>query len=207
MIDDLIWLFEWYASQCDKYWEVWYGIIIETTGDSEWKVSISIDETELKDLNFNEVSIWHSKNDWLKCFVYDDEFIGICSPLNLLKIFYYFKAWANPEIHIVKTSLVYRKKNELLFINFLQWYKDLCDAGLDCKRRIMISTLENPGWDLCVDLHGTKLETKEQILISVDRTEEDWFRCFTKEGYFNGPGGLSNLFEILDIFTQFRKIK
>lgn len=49
--DNLIWLMEWYAEQCDGDWEHTYGIKIETLDNPGWSVTIDIEGT-----NHNQIA-------------------------------------------------------------------------------------------------------------------------------------------------------
>lgn len=168
-----------------------------------WNLFIGIDETVLEDEPFNEIQENSSKDDWLHCFVKNNQFKASCSPCNITKMLRIFKEWAEPFAEEIELNTVMPPYNEETLQWFFNWYEDCCNKGLSCRRRIMISTIANPGWDLCVDLHNTNLENKKLSYVSVERTDDDWYRCFIEDGFFNGPGGHYNLFEVLEVFKKF----
>ncbi len=91
----LQWLQEWFCSQCDGSWEEHVGLIkISTDGNKGWKLKINIEETELEACSFEALSIYHSEQDWLQCYVKDLKFQGSCAPLNLTQLLEVFRTWA-----------------------------------------------------------------------------------------------------------------
>ena len=82
------------------------------------------------------------------------------------------------------------------------WYQEYCDGEWEHGYRIRITTLDNPGWGLEVNLEDTKLEFQPFEKVSVERNENDWLYCFIENKRFNGAGGPTNLVEILEIFRN-----
>lgn len=203
MGSELLWLMKWFASQFDGYWEHWYGIILDTKETPGWNLMISIDETALEDEIFAEIQEKTSEDTWLHCFVEDKKFKGSCSPCNVAKMLRAFREWAEPFSEEIELNTKIPSHNEETFQWLLNWYVRCCNNGLSCKRRIMISTLENPGWDLHIDLRNTNLEKKEFSYLKVERTEDYWYHCFVRDGIFNGPCGYYNFFETLEVFKKF----
>lgn len=90
--------------------------------------------------------------------------------------------------------------DDLLWI--ITWYHDQCDGDWENENGIRIGTLDNPGWYLSVSIRGTLCEAKEFKDIIVERSENDWFHCFVRDGKFEGPCGPFNLMEVLQIFRN-----
>ena len=91
--DDLIWIQDWYKSQCDGDWEHQFGIKVETLDNPGWSIQISIQETELQNKEFQNISIERIENDWFHCFVRDGKFEGPCGPYNLSEVLKIFREW------------------------------------------------------------------------------------------------------------------
>ena len=91
--DNFMWLLKWYNDQCDGSWENENMIEIVTINIG-WYLTVSIKNTKLNKLNFKEIFLNRSDNDWVNCFIKNKEFIGICSPFNLIEIFQIFQNWA-----------------------------------------------------------------------------------------------------------------
>jgi hypothetical protein len=92
-------------------------------------------------------------------------------------------------------------ENENL-IWLLHWFAKQCDGDWEHGNGIRIGTLDNPGWYLTVSLTDTECEDKEFKEIIIERSSNDWLHCFVKEGRFEGPCGLLNLPEVLQIFRD-----
>lgn len=84
-----------------------------------------------------------------------------------------------------------------------QWYESHCDGEWEHSFGIQISTLDNPGWDVTIDLNGTRLEQTE-FNHSFERSETDWVQCKIVDGQFLGVGGPLNLSTILEIFDELK---
>lgn len=90
------------------------------------------------------------------------------------------------------------KENSLIWL--LKWFERQCDGDWEHGNGISIVTLDNPGWHVVIDITETELEFKDFKKIVVERTENDWYRCFVREGKFEGACGPLNLLEILNVF-------
>jgi len=107
--DHLIWLFEWYASQCDGDWEHKNAIRIRTIDNPGWRLSISLVGTELENMPFQSITMDRTDQDWVCCFIKNKVFEGACGALNFVETLQIFHYWVescykeneehkNPEI-------------------------------------------------------------------------------------------------------------
>lgn len=64
---------------------------------------------------------------------------------------------------------------------------------------LSITNIANPGWSLEVPLRA---EEKDCSIISIDRSDSDWFMCRIRENELQGCGGAGNLQEILETFKE-----
>lgn len=99
---DLLWLLEWYHSQCDGDWEHGNGIQIGTIDNPGWYIKICLEETPLQCRSFNEVKIDRTEDDWMRCFIKNGIFEGIGGSFNLPEILRVFRDWAEPKNEIKK---------------------------------------------------------------------------------------------------------
>jgi len=88
-----------------------------------------------------------------------------------------------------------------------KWYYGQCDGDWEHGNGIQIATIDNPGWYLKVCLQDTELQDKPFRKIRIDRSENDWIRCFIENGMFEGVGGPFNLPEVLQIFRNWTEEK
>lgn len=88
-------------------------------------------------------------------------------------------------------------------INWLQnWYQENCDGYWEHMFGIKIDTLDNPGWNVLIDLSDTPLEDKifEEKKQYID--DDNWIFCIVKDGIFQGSGDSNKLGQILKIFRE-----
>lgn len=78
------------------------------------------------------------------------------------------------------------------------WYKRHCDGDWEHQYGVRIDTLDNPGWSVEIDLHGTRPRGFEPL--KVERSEEDWIQCRREGSKWLGFGGARNLDELLRTF-------
>jgi len=89
------------------------------------------------------------------------------------------------------------------FLSWLEeWYTLQCDGDWEHDFRIRISTVDNPGWFVQINLLDTPCQDKSFEEINKERSEKDWVMCYLKNGCFEGAGGSRNLLEILKLFKD-----
>ena len=88
-------------------------------------------------------------------------------------------------------------------IDWLQnWYKENCDGDWEHMFGIRIQSLDNPGWNVAIDLLDTELEDKVFEKKKCYINDDNWISCFVKNGIFEGAGDADNLDEILRTFKE-----
>jgi hypothetical protein len=83
------------------------------------------------------------------------------------------------------------------------WYSRNCNGTWEHQYGVEISTLDNPGWQVKIDLRGTRLDVVDGPRVEVTRSESDWVTCRVVDGQYQGFGGPTNLLEILEHFREF----
>jgi hypothetical protein len=81
-----------------------------------------------------------------------------------------------------------------------QWYSKHSNGDWEHQHGIKIDTLDNPGWELVIDLKNTELENKVFVQTKIERSENDWYHCSVVENKFIGNCGPLNLQEVLNVF-------
>ena len=82
-----------------------------------------------------------------------------------------------------------------------KWYQTHCDGSWEHMFGINLETMDNPGWELVVDLADTLLEDVEFQTIQrgdPEDSEGSWIHCFTEKSRYIGRGGIGDLNEIID---------
>jgi len=83
-----------------------------------------------------------------------------------------------------------------------RWYLNQCNGDWEHAYGLEITTLDNPGWRVKIELQETALEPKQFESIELERTENDWFHIWVTESVFNIACGPQNLDEALTIFCD-----
>jgi hypothetical protein len=101
-----------------------------------------------------------------------------------------------------------------------EWYRSRCDGEWEEQHGITITSCDNPGWWVKIDLAGTPLETKpfetvaqnvspQQIQriaagIEPDRCDRgpDWLLCEVEGNVFSGAGDPGKLRTIVETFLN-----
>ena len=106
------------------------------------------------------------------------------------------------------------------------WFVAQCNGEWEHRLAINITTCDNPGWVVKIDVRGTNLETRNFDIVSKNVSQkfidqslgkealpfvpenplaEEWMVCFVKDGKFEGAGDARRLEDILKIFLEWAK--
>ncbi len=91
--DAILWLQEWYYSNCDGDWEHDQNILITTIDNPGWAITIKLDGTNLENKHFPKKIIENSEFDWYCCRIENTQFLGDGGPYNLMDMIKVFKDW------------------------------------------------------------------------------------------------------------------
>jgi hypothetical protein len=68
---------------------------------------------------------------------------------------------------------------------------------------VKIVTLDNPGWDVEIDLNGTRYaEVQNRDLATEKNGDMDWMICRIRDGKFQGFGDPHKLGKIIQVFRK-----
>lgn len=88
-------------------------------------------------------------------------------------------------------------------IQWLQeWYKNNCDGDWEHQHGVDIKTLDNPGWNIAIDLRETDLSELEITYELVKKSEDDWYGVSIEKSRYESLGDPSKLELLLEIFRQ-----
>ncbi|MGD0789207.1 MAG: immunity 53 family protein [Terracidiphilus sp.] len=82
------------------------------------------------------------------------------------------------------------------------WYFSQCNGDWEHSFGIGISTLDNPGWSVDINLNETSLEGREFQPLRIQRSENDWLFVSINQMKFKIDCGPSNLEEGLGLFCD-----
>lgn len=83
------------------------------------------------------------------------------------------------------------------------WYASNCDGEWEHARGVEITTLDNPGWSLEIDLAGTPLESRRMEAVKIDNGPEDWIYCSVDDQVFRAATSPQNLTRAMGLFFAF----
>ena len=83
-----------------------------------------------------------------------------------------------------------------------QWYASQCNGEWEHSYGVKIDTLDNPGWQVHVDLRETRKHNSSLEPVKLDRTETNWIRYRVERNRFEIACGPLNLSEALEIFVS-----
>lgn len=82
------------------------------------------------------------------------------------------------------------------------WYLLNCDGDWEHLYGVHLETLDNPGWQLKIDLIDTALEGFDYAK-KLDNHEQDWYFVEVKDSVFRGASSINNLAQLEVEFQQF----
>lgn len=83
-----------------------------------------------------------------------------------------------------------------------EWYASQCDGDWEHENGLRISTLDNPGWHIEIDIVSTNIENLEILMDTVENGENDWYYYSAKEKKFHAAGDPSKLIFLLERFRE-----
>ena len=84
-----------------------------------------------------------------------------------------------------------------------EWYVAQCDDLWEHRWGLSITTIDNPGFALSIDLTGTPLEDVEFIRMEVEiDTLNGWYVCWKEEGKFQAAGAPSRIEDMIECFLN-----
>jgi hypothetical protein len=82
------------------------------------------------------------------------------------------------------------------------WYKTQSNGVWEHSYGIKIDTIDNPGWNIVIDLKGTPLQGVYFEIELIERSKNDWVSYKITDDQFIGYGGPENLGELIDLFKE-----
>lgn len=83
-----------------------------------------------------------------------------------------------------------------------QWYSSQCNGAWEHSYGVRIDTIDNPGWDVRIDLKESGYATMPVLEMKDDRGDRDWIHCEIKDGEFRGHGDPLKLERIIETFHR-----
>jgi hypothetical protein len=86
------------------------------------------------------------------------------------------------------------KTKNMDLLNWIEsWYKSQCDGDWEHQFGVEISNIDNPGWQVKIDLAFTELELLNINYELVEKSDNDWYGFTVKDKLYKGVGDPSKL--------------
>jgi hypothetical protein len=82
------------------------------------------------------------------------------------------------------------------------WYHSNCNGDWEHSYGITVTTIDNPGWSVDIDLTETDLEDREFQPLRIERSQDDWVFISKTSSKFQLRCGPHNLDECLKQFCD-----
>jgi hypothetical protein len=83
-----------------------------------------------------------------------------------------------------------------------QWYVSQIDGDWEHQHGIKLTTIDNPGWRVVIDLADTALCAKPFKRTEVERSHSDWIHLWVSDQEFHIACGPANLSEAMGLFRD-----
>ena len=94
---DVQWLQEWYAAQCNGEWEHTRGVTIESLDNPGWLLTVDLVETPLAKAEMTPVRERGGDDDWLECDIVAGQFRAAGDPAKLMRLFGAFRKFVESQ--------------------------------------------------------------------------------------------------------------
>ena len=85
----------------------------------------------------------------------------------------------------------------------MDWYSSHCDGEWEHSFGVQITTLDNPGWHVEIELTDTELQDRPFEKVEHDlKSDVSWWICSVKDTRFDAACGPRDLATVLAIFRQ-----
>ena len=83
-----------------------------------------------------------------------------------------------------------------------RWFLSQCDDDWEHSHHIELSTTDNPGWAIVIELRGTELESRPFEPLEVKGSATDYFACWRYPDAWQADCGMRNLNEAFGCFLD-----
>lgn len=95
-----------------------------------------------------------------------------------------------------------------VLLRLANWYLSQCDGKWEHDWGLSITTLDNPGFSLKINLHGTSLERADFDRVVVDYdTNDRWYTCWKENAEFHAAGAPSRIEEMIECFLRWNAVQ
>ncbi|MGJ8716128.1 MAG: immunity 53 family protein [Maribacter stanieri] len=82
------------------------------------------------------------------------------------------------------------------------WFKENCDGDWEHGEVIQITTIDNPGWEVEIDISNTSIASMNLDWILNETSKQDWYGVKIADQKFTAAGDISKLKFLLGLFKE-----
>lgn len=82
------------------------------------------------------------------------------------------------------------------------WFQSHCDGDWEHGGGIQITTLDNPGWEIEIDISNTSIANLNLDWILNENGKQDWYGVKIENQKFNAAGDSGKLTFLLGLFKE-----
>ncbi|WP_282178447.1 immunity 53 family protein [Maribacter stanieri] len=82
------------------------------------------------------------------------------------------------------------------------WFKDNCDGDWEHGEVIQITTIDNPGWEVEIDISNTSIASMNLDWILNETSKQDWYGVKIADQKFTAAGDIGKLKFLLGLFKE-----
>ncbi len=82
------------------------------------------------------------------------------------------------------------------------WFKENCDGDWERGDGIQITTLDNPGWEVEIDISNTSIANINIEWILNENSAQDWYGVKIESQKFTASGDSGKLKFLLELFKE-----
>lgn len=83
-----------------------------------------------------------------------------------------------------------------------QWYESQCDNNWEHAFGIKIETIDNPGWEISIDLEDTEVDSSPMEWMLIGDFENRWLGFKIEDNKFEGSCDPKNLGTLISVFKK-----
>jgi hypothetical protein len=100
-------------------------------------------------------------------------------------------------------TLTFNNSIKMEILDWIQnYFKNNCDGDWEHSSGIQITTLDNPGWDVEIDISNTSLANFKLEWILNENGKQDWYGVKIENQKFNASGDSGKLKFLLGLFKD-----
>ncbi|MBL0319037.1 MAG: hypothetical protein IPP74_07090 [Alphaproteobacteria bacterium] len=216
----LTWLIEWYQFNCFSKSEETTRIFIDTVDNPGWFITINLLGTTLEGVNIDTERQDNSIEEDVLYYFKDGQLTPVPSLIETKQDWFFYGIKNNfynasgdslkLEFLLLSFCELFDRKNSNEKIEHMEpsqslnwlmsWYASHCNGDWEHMYGVIISTLDNPGWRVKIELTDTKLENLSINRQTYETSETDWYTFIIKDQVFDATGDPTKLEILIESF-------